>query len=314
MTLMRRCRHASRNGSRCGADEDDVIRSVPAVSVIRDRYVRSALVLPALALLIGAAGAEPVAFYRDDGTRIDAHWFPAPGAAGPRPAIVAMHGCGGLYRRDGRTFDARYPEYVEHLNLAGYHVLLPDSFGSRGSGPICSVRNGERTITVETRRDDVIAAVTWLAARNDVDARRIALLGWSHGAMTTLTAINAARRHSAQPLAGAVVFYPGCRALLNQPFRLEIPLLMLLGERDDWTPPARCVQLAEQTRASQPTADFTVKVYRDSHHGFDGARPVRFRTDVPNGADRSGAHAGGNPVARVQSRRELDLFLVRIFK
>jgi dienelactone hydrolase len=89
---------------------------------------------------------------------------------------------------------------------------------------------------------------------------------------------------------------------------------MLLGDKDDWAPPQRCVQLAERTRASQPTADFTVKVYPDSHHGFDSARPVRFRTDVPNGVDRSGVHVGGNPVAREQSRRELDLFLARIFK
>jgi len=291
-----------------------VIRSVPLMAMTRRPFVRFSWVAPALALLIGAAGAEPAVFYRDDGVRIDAHWFAAPGAAGPRPAIVALHGCGGLYKRDRKSFDARYPEYVQHLHKSGYHVLLPDSFGSRGSGPICSVRNSERTITVATRRGDVVAAVQWLASHKDVDATRIALLGWSHGAMTTLMAINAAREQFAPPIAGAVVFYPGCRALLNQPFKLEIPLLMLLGEKDDWTPPTRCARLAEQTRAAQPTADLTVKVYPDSHHGFDSVHPVRFRTDVPNGIDRAGVHAGGNPVARVQAQREMDQFLARVLK
>jgi dienelactone hydrolase len=277
--------------------------------------LRQALALACAALLlVGSAPAEPVHVVRSDGGALLAHWFPVAGDSAPRPAIVALHGCGGLYRRDGKTLDARYPEYVERLHQSGYHVLLPDSFASRGSGAICSLKFSERPITVETRRDDVIAAVRWLAERSDVDATRIAVLGWSHGATATLAAINAARGDSVPPVAGAVAFYPGCRALLKRRFKLEIPLLMLLGDKDDWAPPASCVQLAEQTRASQPTADFTVKVYQDSHHGFDSARPVRFRTDVPNGVDRSGVHAGGNPVAREQSRRELDLFLTRIFK
>jgi dienelactone hydrolase len=277
--------------------------------------LRRAVPLACTALLpIGSALAEPVSLVRSDGATLLAHWFPVAGDSSPRPAVVALHGCGGLYRRDGKTLDARYPEYVQRLHQSGYHVLLPDSFGSRGSGSICGQRFSERTITVETRRDDAIAAVRWLAARSDVDAARIALLGWSHGAMTALGAINAAREVSPPPLAGAAAFYPGCRALLDQPFRLEIPVLMLLAEKDDWTPPARCVQLAERTRAAEPAADLAVKVYPDSYHGFDGARPVRFRTDVPNGVDRSGVHAGGNPVAREQSRRELDLFLARIFK
>lgn len=264
-------------------------------------------------LFIRAATADPVSITRGDGARIDAHWFPVAISA-PRPAIVALHGCGGLYRRDGKTFDARYPDYVDRLHQAGYHVLLPDSFGSRGSGPICGVKKVERTITVETRRDDVIAAVKWLAERDQVDAARIAVLGWSHGAMTTLAAINAARTAFAQPLAGAVVFYPGCRALLDQPFKLEIPVLMLLAEKDDWTPPSRCVRLAERTRAAQPQADLAIKVYADSYHGFDGARPVRFRPGIPNGTNPNGVHIGGNPVARAQALREMDLFLARILK
>ncbi len=276
------------------------------------RAARAALGFAAL-IIAGAAFAEPVVITHADGVRIEAHWFAAP-APGPRPAIVALHGCGGLYRRDGKTFDQRYSEYVEHLRAAGYHVLLPDSFGSRGSGPICAMKRGQRAITVETRRDDAIAAVRWLAARPDVDARRIALLGWSNGATTALTALNAAREPHAQPLAGAVAFYPGCGALATQPLRLDVPLLMLLGERDDWTPPARCEQLAQHTRAAQPDADLTVIVYSDSYHGFDSARPVRFRTGVPNGVDPAGVHAGGNPAARAQAQRELDAFFARIFR
>lgn len=265
-----------------------------------------------LALLVGAvpAAAEPVAIERDDGVPLRMHWLPAPQAPGPRPAVVALHGCGGLYARDGRTLRRGFLEYAERLHRAGYHVLLPDSFGSRGEGSICTITGAERPVKVEMRRTDVIDAVRWLAQRPEVDARKIALLGWSHGGATALAAINAAR--GAAPVAGAVVFYASCGGLISQPYRLDAPLLLLLGEKDDWTPPTQCRRWVEHMRAAQPDADITLRVYADSYHGFDSAGPVRLRTDVRSRANPDGVHVGGNPAARAQSQQEMDRFLARV--
>jgi dienelactone hydrolase len=277
-------------------------------------------VLPAvLALVVVPAQAQPLPAPETtrlelplaDGAAITAHWYPLSGEA-RRPAVIALHGCGGLFNRDGSRFDARYPDYIARLHAAGFHVLLPDSFTARGSGAICNQKNAERAIRVETRRADVRAALQWLATRPQVDAQRIVLLGWSHGAMTTLAAINAARADAAQPVAAAVVFYPGCSALLRQDFRLAQPLLMLLGAADDWTPPARCEQLVARTRAAQAAADITLRVFADAYHGFDGRGPLRFRADVPNGVDAAGVHVGGQPAARAAALDELDRFLSRI--
>jgi dienelactone hydrolase len=249
-----------------------------------------------------------------DGAPIVAHWTPLDATKTPRPAVIALHGCGGLYRRDGKTFDPRYPLYVERLHKAGYHVLLPDSFTPRGVPSICTVKRNEPTISVEARRPDVVAAVHWLARQPNVDAKRIVVLGWSHGAITTLNAINSARRGFAAPLAGAVVFYPGCGGLLRHPFKLDIPVLMLLAEKDDWTPSAPCVELVERTRSGQPQVDLTLRVYADSYHGFDGTAPVRYWTDVSNGVDAAGVHLGANPATRAQALAEMDQFLVRVLK
>jgi dienelactone hydrolase len=267
----------------------------------------------ALLVTAPAANAEQVEIPAPEGTMLVAHWLPHP-AGGMSPAVVALHGCGGLYNAAGNAFDARYPEYAERLHRAGYHVLLPDSFGSRGSGGICAIPAGQRTITVEMRRGDAIAAVDWLARQPTVDPQRIVLLGWSHGASTLLTALNAARPEYARNVAAAVAFYPGCSglrngALTNEPFRLQAPLLMLLGEKDDWTPPGRCLELAERVRQAQPGVDLEVHVYPDSYHGFDSSRPVRFRAGIPNGTNRNGVHQGGNPEARDAALRELDAFL-----
>jgi dienelactone hydrolase len=263
--------------------------------------------------LAASVQAAPVSIPLPDGSVLAAHWLPAPGATGPRPAVVALHGCGGLYRRDGRTLEARYPDYAARLHAEGWHVLLPDSFGSRGQGSICTQKAAERTIKVATRRGDAAAAVAWAAARREVDARRIALLGWSNGGSTTLAALDDTRPGAAAPLAGAVAFYPGCETALKQDWHTRVPLLMLLGGDDDWTPPGPCTRWATAQRKSRPDSELRVVVYPGAVHGFDGTAPVRLRSDVPNGVDGRGVHVGGQPEARADSQLELTNFLKRIF-
>jgi dienelactone hydrolase len=112
-------------------------------------------------------------------------------------------------------------------------------------------------------------------------------------------------------LAAAVVLYPACRDFLRRTFAIGEPLLMLLGAKDDWTPPGPCLELAEATRAKQPGTEFEMRVYEDSAHGFDSARPVRFWKGIPNGTDPVGVHVGGNPAARAAAFTEIDTFLRR---
>lgn len=265
--------------------------------------------LAALLLLAAPlARAERIQLIAPDGVALKAYWMPRP-EGGVGPAVVALHGCGGLFERKGIAFDPRYPEYVARLHGAGFHVLLPDSFGSRGKGSICQEPYGTRTITVETRRGDAIAAADWLSSKSDVDARGIVMLGWSHGAATVLAALNSARPAFARNVAAAIVFYPGCSPFLKEPFRLQVPVLMLLGEKDDWTPPGRCTALADRARREQPGIDLDVHLYSDSYHGFDSTQPVRFRKDVSSGVSRNGVHVGGNPAARAAALMEIDAFL-----
>jgi dienelactone hydrolase len=261
-----------------------------------------------LALTVPTAQAERIQLIAPDGIALKAHWMPRP-EGGVGPAVVALHGCGGLFERTGTAFDPRYPDYVARLHRAGYHVLLPDSFGSRGKGSTCAEPYGKRSITVETRRGDAIAAVDWLSTHPDVNPRGIVLLGWSHGGTTALSALNSAGPAHARNVAAAIVFYPGCSSFLKQSFQLQAPVLMLLGEKDDWTPPGRCIELAERTRKAQPDVDLDVHLYSDSYHGFDSTQPVRFRTDVSNGVSPRGVHAGGNRAARAAALAEIDAFL-----
>lgn len=285
------------------------------------------IVLALVVTVSGTGAAELVNVPLPDGTNLRAYWFTAAATSAPRPVVIALHGCGGLYERDGSTLGARYQEYVERFQKAGYHVVLPDSLGWRGVRSLCATPGAKRTVRIDTRRGDVLATLRWVVARPEVDPARIALLGWSNGATTTLATVNTAITARAAitaitaktgagsgalpALAAAVVLYPGCKDILRKPFVPGAPLLMLLGAKDDWTPPGPCLELAQATVARQPGAEFTVRVYADSVHGFDSTKPVRFWKNIPNGTDAGGVHVGGNPVARDAALAEIDAFLRR---
>lgn len=236
------------------------------------------------------------------------YWFAA-AAQGPRPTVVALHGCSGPYDIRGQL-TAHLRRYAADLNAAQMHVLVLDSFGPRGLRSICEIAQSKRPVREADRRADVQAALRWLAARPEVDATRLVLLGWSHGAQTVLAALDASdatvQAQTVQPRA-AVAFYPGCTGpLKNSQYHLQAPLLLMVGESDDWTAAAPCVRLHERVRGQAPR--FEMEVYADSYHGFDSLSPVRVRENV--GSTRSGkATVGGNPAAQVASRERMFRFL-----
>ena len=247
---------------------------------------------------LDAAAGKPV--------QLQGFWF---AAKQPRaPAVVLLHGCGGPYDRRGGLSE-RMRDYAALLNAQGMHALVLDSLTPRGEKELCTQRTGERRVTQANRRLDALAAVAWLAARPDVDAARIGLLGWSNGGSTVLAAINA--RHpdvakARQQPAFAVAFYPGCEAELKRGFQATVPLLMLVGEADDWTPAAPCHELASRASGVAPQ----IEGYAGAYHGFDSNAPLRLRLDVPNGVNPGqGVHVGGQPQAHAASRVRLLRFI-----
>jgi dienelactone hydrolase len=266
----------------------------------------------------GAARVEFDSRDRHDGKAVRLFgWFFKAKADAPSkaPLVVALHGCGGLYGRD-KDLNARHAEMGALLGRQGYHVLFPDSFTPRGYNSICTIKIGARDLNVANRRRDVLGALAWAAARPEVDAGRIAILGWSHGGSTVLSANN--RRNTevtgsaVQPRA-AVAFYPGCSAYVKAAdgYRPNAPLLLLIGEKDDWTPAKPCVELHEKMLRQNPGDAFELRLYADSYHDFDAPNvPLRVRKDVPNGVNPGrGVTVGSNSVAREKAYAEVVEFL-----
>lgn len=273
------------------------------------RFVAAAL----LGLTAGAHAATVVSFTSLDRTgeapvQLKAYWHPLPTAARPAPAVVLLHGCGGMYDRRGAPSE-RMNDYTAWLQGQGFHVLVVDSLTPRGERELCTQKVGGRKVTMAQRRPDALAALQWLAAQPDVDARRLGYIGWSNGGSTVLSATNRRFREVAsatvQP-AFAVAFYPGCENELKRGYQPAAPLLMLVGEADDWTPAAPCHELARASPEPRPQ----IEGYAGAFHGFDSDAPMRLRREVPGGVNPGqGVHVGGNAPALAASRARLQAFL-----
>jgi dienelactone hydrolase len=224
-----------------------------------------------------------------------AHLF-RPQGNGPFPAIVALHGCGGLFTREGEM-QSRELDWAKRLSAAGYAVLFPDSFTTRGLSEICTVR--ARTIHPQDRAGDAAAAVEWLAGQMFVDRSRLGLLGWSNGGSTVLWTMRHGFMTAAADFKVAIAFYPGCRVQAKQAaWRPRAPLTILIGADDDWTPPGPCRELATRERVK-------LIEYPGAYHGFDAPdSKVRLRTNLALAAG-SVAHVGTNPAARAAAIEEV---------
>jgi dienelactone hydrolase len=243
-----------------------------------------------------------------------------PTGPGPFPAVVLMHGCGGIGNAEGG--------WAPELRRIGYATFVVDSFRGRGLREVCT---DALTLSGTQRIPDAYGALKILATHPKVDPRRIALMGFSHGGILTLGAATEwARDRYAPPGRPAFraffAFYPSCNVDYPERYRLSAPLRIHAGELDDWTPAEPCRQLVEALRAAGQ--DATITVYRGAHHSFDNiGRAVTRRRDVDSGADcrlraasitgplldpgglssclRKGATVGWNPEATEEARRNV---------
>jgi len=233
-----------------------------------------------------------------------------------RPAVVLMHGCSGMFTSSGRLF-TRNRDWAERFARRGFVALAVDSFGPRGIGSVCEIRDSERPAQPwEVRTADGYAALDYLARRADVDAKNVLVMGWSHGGSTVMGVVRPealGRRAGGPHFRAAIAFYPGCTTPLRlKGYQATMPLLILHGEDDDWVPAARCVELAHKLKSAQ--FPVTTIVYPGAHHGFDtpGGKVVELPNVYnPRAPGQRGAHAGGHEPSRLKAIGDVNRFIDR---
>ena len=223
-----------------------------------------------------------------------------PEGAGPFPAVVAMHGCSGLVGpvKEGLT------DWANFFKQQGYATLLVDSFTRRGlsGGAVCSSISLLQQAW-DYRNKDAFKAYDYLAARPDI-SEHIFILGQSNGAsVALLSASSEGQRLANSPhvFSGAIALYPWCGHMLNKNMQMLSPALILIGEKDDWTPASICRQL----RGQRGHQGVQLKVYANAYHSFDLNIPMQ---------SYKGHFLGRNQAAFESSRQDSLDFLETLIK
>jgi len=195
------------------------------------------------------------------------------------PAVIMLHGSAGLLGAREYTYG---PQYA----AMGVAAVAVDSFGSRrdiATTYIDRVINITETAMVS----DAYAALRYLASRTDIDARRVAVMGYSYGALAALLAAYQmpAERFAPDGLrfAAHVSYYGPCLARFEDKRMTGAPILLLAAEHDAVTDPERCVDVMADIRAGGASVDLIR--YAGAFHQWDGNAgtpdaPVRRSTNL----------------------------------
>lgn len=198
-----------------------------------------------------------------------------PEGAGPFPALVLLHQCGGLRAASGRWQNQSMLEWARRAVERGYVVLQVDALGPRGVDTVCMGPKGDVYFQRGVR--DVLLAAEHLARQPFVDDKRIAMAGYSWGAAVALEVASRYWRDGAQSsgrIAAVASFYPPCWRIDRPNTRydlvatdIDIPALTLMGARDTETPASECVARLESAKGRGAPVEW--HIYPEATHCFD---------------------------------------------
>ena len=196
----------------------------------------------------------------------------------PRPAVILFHGCAGVR--------PHMDIYARDAAREGFRAFVIDSYEPRGwaqsyaTAVVCS----GAMFWGRERAGDVLAAVWGLAQDPGVDASRINLAGWSHGAWSIMDLMTMPLERSGeagladpsarplQPLKGLFLAYPygGLTALSRDRDWVRRPrTLAVLGEKDRVTHPRDAQRIYDRILAG----GCQLEVWRaPGRHAFDEAK------------------------------------------
>ncbi len=196
-----------------------------------------------------------------------ATYFRPQAAKRPAPAVIMLHGSGGV-------LSAREMTYGRQFAAMGIGALVIDAFAARRDRAASFI---ERllNITEAMVMADAYAGLAWLAARPEIDRQRVALIGFSYGGLASVYAAHEQVARAFAPpglrFAGHAAFYAPCIAQFEDRQTTGRPVLILMGAEDELVRPARCEAAAEDLRAGGSSAQ--VIVYPGAYHQWDGGWP-----------------------------------------
>lgn len=196
---------------------------------------------------------------------------PEASAADPVPAVVLLHGAGGVLSNRERLYGAQFA-------AQGVAALVVDSFTPRRSlarGFVERILN----ITEVMILADAYAALRYLDQRPEVEGARVAVIGYSYGALAATLAAYEQVAETFAPggprFAAHVGFYGPCIVRLADPETTGAPVLLLWGGGDALVDPDRCAEVvADLERGGSSVRTI---VYPEALHQWDGGSTTPWR-------------------------------------
>jgi len=193
--------------------------------------------------------------------------FPNKKWTGRRPAVVMLHGGGGVSDNE--------KAWSRSFRKIGIATFIVDSNSERGC------RKQEKMIKICKNGylhqglghiPDAYRALDLLSTHPRIDPNRIAVMGFSIGGKAALYAsVKRFQKMWGTPgleFASYVPFYPGCKtAFENDEIISERPIRIFFGELDDFVSAELCDEYVNRLRKAG--ADVTITIYPNATHAFD---------------------------------------------
>lgn len=293
-------------------------RWVGFASLLARSLVVAAVMAPGLATAQPYATGEAVTIPGAEipgwgqATGVEGH-FGRPANEAKTPAVLILHGSGGV---DGRG--AYYAKALQDAGIATLEITMFTPGGRPRAGTKASM-------------PFAAAALKWLAARPDIDARRLGVLGFSWGGtMTVLMSSEFVQEWLGKDVPKPVAFaplYPTCaniaRILKNRAnvyYEAEqrmsaTPMLIQVGTKDDYEVDEHgCDALV----ASWPPAAreaTTIRYYEGATHGFDiQGRSRQFNDEFAQGGRGGTVRMSPSPQDASEARAAVVAFFVKYLK
>ena len=203
--------------------------------------------------------------------KVDGHFGTPLGNTTKVPAVLILHGSGGI---DGRG--AYYAKALQDAGIATLEMFAPGGrprSGTKATMPLAA------------------AALKWLAAQREVDGTRLGVTGFSWGGVMTLLMSseltqNALGKDVPKPIAFAPL-YPTCSVIARvvkdrrsvfygaETRMSSSPMLIQVGTKDDYEDDERACDGLVSSWPAAARERTTVRYYEGATHGFDTQDPPR---------------------------------------
>ena len=187
-------------------------------------------------------------------------------------AIVFVHGSGG-WRKS-------HEHWLKTFNKMGIATFRLSSFEPRG---ISRTVGNQTKITSSMMTTDAYNALKLLSTHPRIDKDRIGIMGGSKGgAVSMVSAWEPARKaivNGDLKFALHIALYPFCYGFESIQMT-GAPILILVGEKDDWTHAEPCIECTNALKDAGYDAD--IIVYPNAYHAFDSNNEVTFLKNALN--------------------------------